>query len=257
MTAIPMPDSIASGEIIRVLVGSTLYGTGLEGHEDTDYMGVCIEPWESVLGLGRFEQWIWRTQPEGVRSGFGDIDITVYGLRKYLSLAVKGNPSILLVLFVPPEYVTVHTEMGQALQDLAPAILSKRVAAPYLGYLQSQRERLENVRGGRHTNRPELVEMFGYDTKYAMHALRLGLQGEELLRTGRIIVPIQEHGDLLRAVRNGELPYDDVMKLINEAEENLRRADFACTLPDQPDVEKIQRFMRDARLTHYATTDGP
>jgi hypothetical protein len=30
---------------------------------------------------------------------------------------------------------------------------------------------------GAHTNRPELVAVHGYDTKYAMHALRLGLQG--------------------------------------------------------------------------------
>jgi uncharacterized protein len=38
---------------------------------------------------------------------------------------------------------------------------------------------------GAHTNRPELVAVHGYDTKYAMHALRLGLQGIELLTTGR------------------------------------------------------------------------
>ena len=37
---------------------------------------------------------------------------------------------------------------------------------------------------GAHTNRPELVAAHGYDTKYAMHALRLGLQGIELLTTG-------------------------------------------------------------------------
>ena len=43
---------------------------------------------------------------------------------------------------------------------------------------------------GAHTNRPELVAVHGYDTKYAMHALRLGLQGIELLTTGRITLPV-------------------------------------------------------------------
>jgi hypothetical protein len=43
---------------------------------------------------------------------------------------------------------------------------------------------------GAHTNRPELVAVHGYDTKYAMHALRLGLQGIELLSTGRITLPV-------------------------------------------------------------------
>ena len=45
---------------------------------------------------------------------------------------------------------------------------------------------------GAHTNRPELVAVHGYDTKYAMHALRLGLQGVELLTTGRITLPVPD-----------------------------------------------------------------
>ena len=30
---------------------------------------------------------------------------------------------------------------------------------------------------GAHTNRPELVAVHGYDTKFAMHALRLACRG--------------------------------------------------------------------------------
>jgi predicted nucleotidyltransferase len=251
-TDIPMPDRVREGEILRVLVGSTLYGTGLPGVEDTDYMGVCIEPWEAVLGLDRFEQWTWRSQPEGVRSGHGDIDITVYGLRKYLYLAAKGNPSILLALFVPSEFVVVQTDLGEALQALAPSIVSKKVAAPYIGYATAQRERLEGLRGGNHgVARPELVEQFGFDTKFAMHALRLGLQGQEILRTGRIVVPIVEHGDLLRAVRRGEVPYEETVALIRAAEDGMREAEAASTLRDEPDYEAINRFLRDARLAHW------
>lgn len=43
---------------------------------------------------------------------------------------------------------------------------------------------------GAQTNRPELVAEHGYDTKFAMHALRLGAQGVELLTTGRITLPV-------------------------------------------------------------------
>jgi hypothetical protein len=43
-----------------------------------------------------------------------------------------------------------------------------------------------------YTNRPELVAVHGYDTKYAMHALRLGLQGVELLSSGKITFPVPE-----------------------------------------------------------------
>jgi uncharacterized protein len=125
---VPVPDSINKFEIIRALVGSTLYGTGEHGQEDTDYMGVCIEPWESVLGLDHFEHWIWRTQPEGHRSGPGDVDITIYGLNKWMRLAVKGNPSILVLLFAPLDLCPITTYWGRLLQELAPDIISRRVA---------------------------------------------------------------------------------------------------------------------------------
>ena len=36
-----------------------------------------------------------RTQPEGVRSGPGDLDLIVYSLRKWMRLALTGNPTVL------------------------------------------------------------------------------------------------------------------------------------------------------------------
>jgi len=54
---------------------------------------------------------------------------------------------------------------------------------------------------GAHTNRPELVAIQGYDTKYAMHAFRLGCKGIELLTSGRITLPIPEpHRGYLRSI---------------------------------------------------------
>lgn len=56
-------------------------------------------------GQGRklhpLEHWVERTQPEGARSGPGDLDLVAYNLRKYLRLALKGHPTVLLLLFVP------------------------------------------------------------------------------------------------------------------------------------------------------------
>jgi hypothetical protein len=72
---------------------------------------------------------------------------------------------------------------------------------------------------GAHTNRPELVATHGYDTKYAMHALRLGLQGVELLTTGRITLPVPEPDRAyLRSVRRGERSLAEVLDAIADAE---------------------------------------
>lgn len=59
------------GTILRVLVGSGVHGTAIDGQDDRDEMGICIEPPDHVIGLQRFEQYVFRTQPEGVRSGRG------------------------------------------------------------------------------------------------------------------------------------------------------------------------------------------
>ena len=40
--------------ILRGVAGSTVHGTAIDGQDDLDYMGVCVEPPEHVLGLRRF-----------------------------------------------------------------------------------------------------------------------------------------------------------------------------------------------------------
>jgi hypothetical protein len=41
----------------------------------------------------------------------------------------------------------------------------------------------------------ELVAVHGYDAKYAMYAIRLGLQGIEFLTTGRITLQVSDTAD--------------------------------------------------------------
>jgi hypothetical protein len=65
----------------------------------------------------------------------------------------------------------------------ADRFVSRLAAVRFLGYLRGQKAAMTSQPEA-HTNRPELVAVHGYDTKYAMHALRLGLQGVELLTTG-------------------------------------------------------------------------
>src|SRR4051794_34274123 len=71
------------GLILRTTVGSVVHGLSNPGTDDRDEMGVCIEPPEYLLGFHRFEHFVYRTQPEGHPSGPGDLDLVVYGLRKF------------------------------------------------------------------------------------------------------------------------------------------------------------------------------
>jgi uncharacterized protein len=239
--------------ILRVLVGSGVHGTAVDGQDDRDEMGICVEPPEYVVGLRRFEQYIFRTQPEGARSGPGDLDLTVYSLRKWVRLATQGNPTILLPLFVPAEDTYEITKLGEELRANAPLFLSRRAGERFLGYLGSQRDRMLGVRGGRHTNRPELVDLYGFDTKYAMHMVRLGVQGVELLETGRITLPVPEPWlTWLRELRQGRHTRDEALDATAELERRLIRLLGTSPLPPEPDLDAVDEWLVDAHARAWA-----
>jgi len=242
------------GEILRCLVGSGVHGTAVDGQDDRDEMGICIEPPEYVIGLRQFQQYIYRDQPEGVRSGPGDLDLTVYSLRKWMRLAVSGNPTVLLPLFVPDEHVLVRTELGEELRGLAPAILSRQAGDWFLGYLRAQRDAMLGLRGGRHTNRPELVKLYGFDTKYAMHMIRLGIQGVELLETGRITLPLAEPWlSWCRALRQGECSKQEALQAAADLERRLVGLREASPLPERADRDAVDAWLVDAHQRAWAS----
>ena len=258
------------GMILRVQVGSGVHGTSVTGQDDRDEMGLCLEPPQFVTGLARvpngtrgqaplvrFEQYERHTawdRPGGLanRSGAGDLDVIIYSARKWARLALAGNPTVLLVLFVPDEEVVFRNQAGAELARNAHRFVSRLAAGRFLGYLKAQKAAMTG-QAGAHTNRPELVAVHGYDTKYAMHALRLGLQGIELLTTGRITLPVPPpHRDTLRAVRRGDLQLADVLDLITGAEARLTELRDSSALPEQPDRPWVDGWLHHSYLNFWA-----
>jgi hypothetical protein len=241
------------GTILRAQVGSGVHGTSISGQDDRDEMGICLEPAAYVTGIARvpagldaetstveFEQYqrhtVW-DQPGGLanRSGAGDLDVVIYSARKWARLALAGNPTVLLLLFVPDSEVVYRNRSGAELVANAHRFVSRHAADRFLGYLEAQRGAMTG-RSGKHTNRPELVAEHGYDTKFAMHALRLGVQGIELLTTGRITLPVPEPDRAyLRSIRRGEVPLTEVIHAIDEAETRLRALRETSAVPAEPD----------------------
>lgn len=68
-----------------------------------------------------------------------------------------------------------------------------------------------------------------------MHALRLRLQGVELLTTGRITLAVPEPDRAyLRSIRRGERPLAEVIDAVTDAENRLVRLRDSAAVPDQP-----------------------
>lgn len=150
------------GLILKALRGSITYGTNItprmaKEHDlkpsDRDEVGICIPPKEYVIGLQNFEQ-----HEEG--------EYTVFGLKKYLKLAADCNPNILEPLFLAENHYLYVSPLGKKLLENRHLFLSKKAKHTYTGYAYSQIKRL-NTKLENTTGRQELVEKYGYDTKFA------------------------------------------------------------------------------------------
>lgn len=220
-------------------------------------MGVCIEPQDRVLGIGKpFEQYQNHSAGEGQRSGPEDTDLTVYSLRRWARLAADGNPTILLLGFTPPEMILRDTEAGQRLRDSMGMFWSKRAAKRFTGYMSSQIKQMRGLIGRKHSNRPELVEAHGYDTKFAYHALRLGMQGIEFMDTQNITLPMPERSrQYLLSVRRGEVSLNDVLALADCLNEKLESYQDRPDIPDGPCEDAISRWVTYEYVNHWGQRD--
>jgi len=242
-------------EVLRTVVGSGVHGIALEGQDDHDEMGVFVESPQQVLGIREDAQhYVARTVPEGHRSRHGDTDLTLYSLRKYLALVATGNPTALLPLFTPREQVLLSTPLGEQLRLFGPSLLSQQAGRRFLGYMTAQRQRITGE-DTRHTpNRPELVAAHGFDTKYASHALRLCIQGLEVMQTGRLTLPLPDgHRELVLEVKRGEVPLEQVLDLIDVRAVFLQSLldSGRSPLPERPDLDAVNTWSTAAHLGYW------
>jgi hypothetical protein len=236
-----------NGMVLRARIGSEVQGMSTGG-SDIDEMGICLEPHETVIGHRRFEHYTWRTQSDGVTSGPGDLDLTVYSLRKFVHLVTAGNPTVLMMLFLPDEHLLFRTPVADELLARRDLFLSRQAGPKFRGYLESQRRGLLGLRSGgsRNQGRQDIRDRYGFDVKFAAHMVRLGIQGVELLTTGRITLPIPEPDRTwLLELRRGEHTKQEALERAERLEARIDGLMEARTspLPDQPDHARIDGWM--------------
>lgn len=260
-----------SGLMLRVTVGSGVHGMAIEGTDDIDEMGVFVEDPTTVFGHKKIEHYTYRTQPEGVCSGPGDLDLVAYSLRKYVGLATQGNPTVLVPLFVKDPDIQYINEFGRELRENRAWFASKRAGERFRGYMYSQRQGLLGKRSGgtRNKGRADLRARLGFDAKFAAHMIRLGMQGVEYLSTGEITLPVPGANlQYLRDLKSGvyleghspDTPKGAELAAAKLAE-TLRRAERleaqldglikTTRLPDEPDHQAIDRWVADVHFRHW------
>jgi predicted nucleotidyltransferase len=98
-------------------------------------------------------------------------------------------------------------------------------------------EAYEAWKAQRNPARAQLERKHGYDTKHAMHLVRLMRMGLEALRTGDLFVRRPDAQELV-AIRNGALSFDELLAEASRLREEMDDAAARSRLPDEvnPDV---------------------
>lgn len=85
--------------------------------------------------------------------------------------------------------------------------------------------------------------------KHAMHLIRLFMMAIDILEKGEIRTHRKDDADLLRGIRRGDFQKEDktfsdaFYDLLADYENRLETATRNSKLPDNPDMEKVERFV--------------
>jgi len=229
--------------LLFLRVGSVMYGTNIPGKSDQDFVGVFMPDEEYLLGLKNIEQVEFRTNDtgSGKKNTSADMDCTLYALPKFMELLLNNNPNTLETLFVPENCRLYVHPLGQKLFDNKEIFLSKKSYHSFKGYSHTQVQRLQRGEDNG-SGRQELIQKFGYDTKMASHALRLYLEANEILSTGKITLPLKEN-QLVLTVKKGEWSKERFLEEAKRLEALCDELYTKTQLPHGPDREAAHKLL--------------
>jgi len=218
--------------------GSVMHGASV-GNDDHDYYAVYLEPPAVKLGLHPVEHHVWSTSDNTRKNSRDDIDLVMYSLTKFARLAAAGNPTILHFLFVENalgsnscwDYVTAHST----------SFLARSHLRKFIGYADAQFERLTGKRA-RKQFRPELLEKYGFDTKAAMHGIRLMYEALDLLGEGKMTFP-NPHAEHLIAIRKGKYSLEQIVQQYEDLKRQCVKQQQRSPLAEEVDKDRINRVL--------------
>jgi predicted nucleotidyltransferase len=103
---------------------------------------------------------------------------------------------------------------------------------------QKEWQQYEAWKRERNPARAALEEKFGYDTKHALHLVRLLRMALEILTSGEVIVRRPDREELL-AVKQGAWKFDDLIDYAERTQQQVQQARAASPLPELPDKAEL------------------
>lgn len=226
--------------IFSTIVGSRLYGISTET-SDTDIKGFGFPPIDALIGLNKFEQQTEKSETE---------ESCIYTVGKFLFLCYKGNPTVLEVAFTNKKFHLITSAIGLEVCEFAQQnLLTKALFKPYSAYFRKQVCKLD--RPERFGKRQVLIDKYGFDTKFAAHAYRLGTQCKEIMVL-QSLNPTLGWLDqkICRDIREGLFSKEQVKGMLSELDTEMYDAYQASKLSEKPDFHKVNDFIVDIHLRY-------
>lgn len=123
-------------------------------------------------------------------------------------------------------------------RDLIPIILAER----RYGNACRNWDSYQKWQDERNPMRAELEAKFGYDTKHAMHLVRLLRMAIEILQDGKVLVKRPDAEELL-AIRNGAWSYQQLIDFSNSAQFDIEVVVASSPLPKAPNRKRLDEIL--------------
>lgn len=222
--------------LLQGVVGSTAYGLATPD-SDVDRLAVHVARTETLFTLNKPQETIVRTSP----------DFTSHEAAKFCTLALKCNPTVLELLWLP-KYET-QTTYGYDLIDIRRSFLNAvDVRAAWLGYAKQQIARMQTK-----LDAEPVDEKIKRLAKHARHVMRLLLQLQGFYTTGELTITLtQAQITRIRYMENRVIQIrDGIPRELEECfTETVNIADGPTPLPPAPNINNINLWLSRVRRAH-------
>lgn len=219
--------------LFLTVTGSRGYNVANED-SDTDIRGIAVNSCSDLLGLTSWDTFDDRTT-----------DTTVFSLSKAVRCLMHGAPTLLELLYLPPENILSFNPQSQKLFENRDLFLSKDMGRAFMGYFHKA-EILFNKAAEKEDMRTAI--------KCQYHQIRLLMEYRELLTTNTMTVyRTDETQETLLDIRCGmgmAYPKDkkftssDVFtNMVNTYLQDIAKRESVSGWPEHADFDKINKLV--------------
>ena len=178
--------------VVTSYFGSKLYGTDTAS-SDTDYYRIIVPSAQEII-FGRDEIQSSSTNPG--KNTSTDEDLTVISLKKFVEQCMVGELNAISLLYAPQRSLIDGSVEWSYLQAHKHKFITTRMKL--FGFIYGNAKQIHKKE----------------DFKLASNVLRAIEQVNQLFTVGFITYPIK-NASTIKAIKNKEIPYPEVLKLIN------------------------------------------